>query len=206
NGLILFGVSTLWNPFTRRYKNILHCSVGTLGGYKGRQCFGLGYDSALDDYKIVLISEFSDSKRDHVSFHVWVFGLKSNSWQKNQGAPLVRDDRISFEGVFTNGALHWECDGYILGFDLANEVIFKLPGNSSPGKIVTNHLGVFSYEKTMMLVLGGNLYTCRITAEARAVGFYVFVSDNGGQGAGAGGNWVLRGLLSLASGMFKGGR
>ncbi|GKV17334.1 hypothetical protein SLEP1_g27850 [Rubroshorea leprosula] len=124
------------------------------------QCSGLGYDSALDDYKIVLISEFSDSRRDHVSFQVWVFGLKSNSWQKNQDAPLVTDDRISFEGVFTNGALHWECDGYILGFDLANEVFFKLPGN---------------------------LYTSRITAKGRAVEFYIFVSDNGGQGAG--GSW-----------------
>ncbi|GKV45181.1 hypothetical protein SLEP1_g52292 [Rubroshorea leprosula] len=64
-GLILLSFShnnlILWNPFTRRYKRLPLCPIQTLSGFRKFVNFGLGYDSALDDYKVVMISEFYDS-------------------------------------------------------------------------------------------------------------------------------------------------
>ncbi|GKV45188.1 hypothetical protein SLEP1_g52299 [Rubroshorea leprosula] len=99
NGLILLGMIlkpflgvflganptmdlAIWNPFTRRYKKLPLCPVQTLPWYKQFLSFGLGYDSALDDYKVIMISHVEESNHD--SFQVWVFSLKSNSWRRSR--------------------------------------------------------------------------------------------------------------------------
>ncbi|GLT36886.1 hypothetical protein SLA2020_112320 [Shorea laevis] len=78
NGLILLGFRfnnlALWNPFTRRCKRLPLCPVKTLSGFQNFVNFGLGCDSATDDYKVVTISEVHDS--NHVVFQAWVFSLK----------------------------------------------------------------------------------------------------------------------------------
>ncbi|GLT95739.1 hypothetical protein SLE2022_134040 [Rubroshorea leprosula] len=88
-----------WKPFTRSYKNILQYP-----GYDQSSSWGLGYDSALDDCKIVMISKVYPSKDHFCSFPDWVFGLKSDSWRK------IQDAALSFLVVYSvekDNLSHW---------------------------------------------------------------------------------------------------
>ncbi|GLT36879.1 hypothetical protein SLA2020_112260 [Shorea laevis] len=180
-GLILLSFShnnlVLWNPFTRRYKRLPLCPVQTLSGFREFVNFGLGYDSAVDDYKVVTISEFYDS--NHVVFQAWVFSLKSNSWRRSQN---VENRFTAFVGCFAHGALYWECDYKFVGFDLANEVFFDLPPflrwNSK--SLCYDYYDVF-------VASGGYLFTSIIRDEDASIEFYLFVSDKSGEVAG--GSW-----------------
>ncbi|GLT95740.1 hypothetical protein SLE2022_134050 [Rubroshorea leprosula] len=181
NGLILLGFRSnnlaLWNPFARRYRRLPLCPVKTLSGFQNFVNFGLGYDSALDDYKVVTISEFHDS--NHVVFQAWVFSLKSNSWKRSQD---VENKFTALVGCFANGALYWECDNKFVGFDLTNEVFFDLP--LFPG---WDPKSIYHHDYDILVVFGGNLYASIIRDEHKSVEFYLFVSDKSGEVAG--GSW-----------------
>ncbi|KDP42170.1 hypothetical protein JCGZ_02900 [Jatropha curcas] len=67
------------HPFTRQCKKL---PLSSLCGERQFCCsFGLGYDHASDDYKVVKISGISEPHR------VWVFSLKSNSWRTLPDVP-----------------------------------------------------------------------------------------------------------------------
>ncbi|GKV45180.1 hypothetical protein SLEP1_g52291 [Rubroshorea leprosula] len=134
NGLFLLGMVVnykvidfaIWNPFTRRFKKLLPCPVLTLPGYQNLLGSGLGYDSALDDYQIVMTSKFSNP--NSVSFQVWVFSLKSNSWRRSQ---YVEDALTKCVGLFANGGTlctpvihpeHKTVEYYLLVSDKGGEV------------------------------------------------------------------------------------
>ncbi|GLT40853.1 hypothetical protein SLA2020_149570 [Shorea laevis] len=166
NGLILLGVDfAIWNPFTRRYKTLPLCPVQTLPGYRGFLGSGLGYDSAQDDYKIVMLSEVEDSNR--VCFQVWIFGLKSDIWKRSRD---LEDGVIKRVGCFASDALYWVCENKGVGFDLAREVFFDipLPSEISPASIFWDSFVVF----------GGNLY-CP-TLHNGTVEYYLLVSEDEG--------------------------
>ncbi|KDP42173.1 hypothetical protein JCGZ_02903 [Jatropha curcas] len=126
NGLLLLFINerlALWNPFTRQCKKL------PLSPLCLWNCaFGLGYDYASDDYKVVKISVDSKPNR------LWVFSLKSNSWRSLPDFPYT-DYSISSilsGGFLANGALHWlllEKNGpeVIIAFDLANETFCVVP-------------------------------------------------------------------------------
>ncbi|GLT40854.1 hypothetical protein SLA2020_149580 [Shorea laevis] len=168
NGLILLGWDlAVWNPFTRRYKKLPLCPVQTLPGYKGFMCSGLGYDSAHDDYMILLISEVHDS--DRLVYQVWIFGLKSDIWRRSRD---LKDDVNTQVGHFANGALYWACKrkNKCVGFDLAKEVFFDIPllSDCRPASIFWDSLVVF----------GGNVY-CP-TLHDGTVEYYLLVSEDKG--------------------------
>ncbi|GLT56696.1 hypothetical protein SLA2020_297210 [Shorea laevis] len=171
NGLILLAMifnfklkrinHAIWNPFTRRYKKIPICPVQTLPGYCSYVNIGLGYDSAHDDYKIIMISLVVES--NYVSYPVWLFSLKSSSWRRSQDFLLgLKNGAREKAGRFANGALYWDGSDGIVGFDIANEVIFKI--QKSSGSLV---------------ILGGNLYIPVPRAEDKDVDFYFYASDKG---------------------------
>ncbi|GKV45189.1 hypothetical protein SLEP1_g52300 [Rubroshorea leprosula] len=179
NGLILLGMLSnsrfrrtehaIWNPFTRRYKKVPICPVQTLPGYCWYFNIGLGYDSAHDDYKIIMISLVVES--NHFSYPVWLFSLKSSSWRRSQDFLLeLRNGSREIAGRFANGALYWDGSDGIVGFDIANEVFFMIQKSSG-----------------YLVVLGGNLYIPVPRADDKDVDFYLYASDNGGEVAS--GSW-----------------
>ncbi|GLT36892.1 hypothetical protein SLA2020_112380 [Shorea laevis] len=183
NGLILFvlGKSSkllaLWNPSTRRCKKIPPCPVVTLPNYVCTSSLGLGHDPAHDDYKIVMISGFSEYR--HYWHQSWVFSLKKNSWRRSPDAPTTMERSKS---SFANGALYWQSNSddrcNMVGFDLTNEVYFKIPLFVDSGLLIntTDTRRLYFYYDNMV-VFGGEVYTTNVTAESKTLEFYLEVSD-----------------------------
>ncbi|KAG5554861.1 hypothetical protein RHGRI_012431 [Rhododendron griersonianum] len=68
--------------------------------------YGLGYDSSIDDYKVVNIS-YHHIETECADNVVSVYALKTNSWRRIENSPY---DHSRFErqsGAFVCGALHW---------------------------------------------------------------------------------------------------
>ncbi|GLT36883.1 hypothetical protein SLA2020_112290 [Shorea laevis] len=164
----------IWNPFTRQYKKLpLHPVQTRPAGHKTITIRGLGYDSTLEDYKFVMITGLS-----HVSFQVWIFSLKSNSWRKSGSSAMVDDKCSSQVGRFANGALYWRWKDNVFGFDLAHEVFFEVPLFADCGQTITC--------EDCLVVLSGNLYAPVIRDYAN-IHYYLLVRDKGGEASG--GTW-----------------
>ncbi|XP_004305859.1 PREDICTED: F-box/kelch-repeat protein At3g06240-like [Fragaria vesca subsp. vesca] len=119
NGLICLGVSRglflLWNPCTRETKMLPQLDTSWKSMF-----YGFGYDSAGEDYKVVVGALYERN--------IAVLSLKTGSWRIVEGL----DEPVSLQGnigCFFKGALHWlgfkEDDGVdsveIISFDLAEE-------------------------------------------------------------------------------------
>ncbi|KAK9287843.1 hypothetical protein L1049_016285 [Liquidambar formosana] len=125
----------LWNPCTGEAKELAKSTfVPKFPGYSYEPCFtfGLGYDSSIDDYKVVILENSSTyDDHDHVYFvetEGEVFTLKTNSWRRIQDIPPSAC-MCNGGGIFSNGSLHWLLDwgnghekfNSIISFDLAPE-------------------------------------------------------------------------------------
>ncbi|XP_076945330.1 F-box protein CPR1-like [Bidens hawaiensis] len=104
------------NPLTRELRQLAYPTYIS----ESSRCWGFGYDSSSDDYKVILGVLTSVNRR--TSF--WLLSLTSNAWRdigvENYG---LFDSRV---GVLYNGALHWiACDHHnnrlIVSFDLSKE-------------------------------------------------------------------------------------
>ncbi|KAJ0617143.1 putative galactose oxidase/kelch, beta-propeller, F-box associated interaction [Helianthus annuus] len=89
-------------------------------------CWGFGYDSRTDDYKVILGSHEDD---DHTCFQV--FSLKSNTWRVIE---LVEHSRFRIVyGVLFDGSLYWivlennHTKKYIISYDISKEVFEEIP-------------------------------------------------------------------------------
>ncbi|KDP45925.1 hypothetical protein JCGZ_15485 [Jatropha curcas] len=113
----------VWNPATRE------CRV--LPDPEKFVSYGLGYDSATDDYKVIRWG----------SREITVHSLKSNRIQKIK---VKVDFRFYQAGTFIHGALHWVvADWVIAAFNLADDKILQLEiPNRQADEIICN-LGVF---------------------------------------------------------------
>ncbi|XP_060206774.1 F-box protein CPR1-like isoform X2 [Lycium barbarum] len=133
NGLIFLAdyikYSLLWNPTTRKHKNLPDFKPRFKKNYY--VIYGFGYDEFRDDYKVVGISYGSDG------VEVKVYSLKSDSWTSVDycweilNAPgSSQKMKLYGTGLFANGKLHWDTitsgpimrwGRNIISFDLANE-------------------------------------------------------------------------------------
>ncbi|XP_071726905.1 F-box protein CPR1-like [Rutidosis leptorrhynchoides] len=141
NGLICISLKfvelLVTNPSTREVRKLPMPPYN----YRGKVCWGFGYDSCTDDYKVVV--GFEESKH-HMRFQV--LSLKSNQWKslKPTKWKFVEDrDHINYNtntydctGFLYNGALHWFMDDdtkkkkkkkVILSFDLSLEKFKEIP-------------------------------------------------------------------------------
>ncbi|XP_076945329.1 F-box protein CPR1-like [Bidens hawaiensis] len=105
------------NPLTREVRQLTYPS------YTGREliCWGFGYDSARDDYKVI-VGAWLGKNQQWPCFRL--LSLKSNAW-RDVGEEKYRFTRNK-DGVLFNGALHWivwdQNNNYlILSFDLSKE-------------------------------------------------------------------------------------
>ncbi|XP_004305871.1 PREDICTED: F-box/kelch-repeat protein At3g23880-like [Fragaria vesca subsp. vesca] len=144
NGLVCvevdFKAIMLWNPYTRDSK-VLPTPPGVIKkSYGGCYDFyGLGYDSATDDYKVILGVTYYDDANGANKIMIHIFALKTGSWRTVQGIDYVElDTRL---GLFVNGALHW---------------LYNLPGVGS--RILLFDLGEEKFQKTVPLPYDDWLY------------------------------------------------
>ncbi|XP_020533345.1 F-box protein CPR1 [Jatropha curcas] len=192
NGLLLLLIKkrlAIWNPFTRQCKKLPLCPL--CGEGQIYCAFGLGYDYASDDYKVVKISGIANLNR------VWVFSLKSNSWRILPDFPYT-DYSISISssgGFFANSALHWlllkkmdhmdygNSSEMTIAFDLANETFCMVL------QPVYSPQPVFIYDSKIHLhVLEGCLciskmnYAERDFEQYEYENFVLYVRENYGMG------------------------
>ncbi|KAM5583985.1 F-box/kelch-repeat protein [Rosa sericea] len=153
NGLICFSVQgddfILWNPCTRYSKLLPRTPLPVFN----RHAFcGFGYDSANDDYKVLVGTKMCEE------ITIQVFALKTSSWKV---LPITNALNISGRGFFLNGAFHWLTrvgpnrgnSRTILSFDLAEEKFHEmipLPYDDDDGgfygmTILRNCLCVFNF-------------------------------------------------------------
>ncbi|GLT99270.1 hypothetical protein SLE2022_167170 [Rubroshorea leprosula] len=161
----------LWNPSTRDC-NELPDACSPQGN---RYAYGFGYDSFSDDYKVVLVTDYTYVKRLYLEplpqfqKKVAIFSLKKNSWkiirEINEAVHnLCRNSFEPFPGsTFLNGGIHWRTrsirdrnyNEVITAFDLAEEIFYLVP--------TPPHSHYLRYFNSGLGVLGGCLcliYAC----------------------------------------------
>ncbi|XP_026433801.1 F-box protein At3g17710-like [Papaver somniferum] len=103
----------LWNPATREFIILSMATTPTgcnrTSGLSFANRCGFGYDSKIDDYKVVRLAVPSNTD-DTMASQVDVYILGSDSWRKIEDTPYKITD--SSAGVFVNGALHWLANPY----------------------------------------------------------------------------------------------
>lgn len=114
------------NPLTKEFKQFRKNGCGYDATY------GFGYDSTIDDYKLVIIS---DCVRTGY-FEIDVYKVRSDPWRNIQTTLnySFRKGKGS-RGVFLNGSLHWlgtsatqqTLSEFIVSFDISNETIADMP-------------------------------------------------------------------------------
>ncbi|XP_026427137.1 F-box/kelch-repeat protein At3g23880-like [Papaver somniferum] len=117
------------NPLTREFKEFKRPEES----YSNVSVsYGFGYDSNIDDYKLVMISDCEKGACCKID----VYTVKSDSWSSIQGT--VKFSCLSgegYNGVFFNGCLHWfgsigsheTSSEVIFSFDISNEIVVNMP-------------------------------------------------------------------------------
>ncbi|XP_004294721.1 PREDICTED: F-box/kelch-repeat protein At3g06240-like [Fragaria vesca subsp. vesca] len=136
-------VIMLWNPCTRESKVLPKLHTKDLFP-SSPDYYGFGYDSATDDYKVI-VGDF----RYLASYKncILVYTVKTGSWRKLQYHGLA----LLGYGCLVNGALHWvqeepweaEVDSYkLVSFDLTEEKFHEIPSPYYPNNPIDrrNHL------------------------------------------------------------------
>ncbi|XP_059632751.1 F-box protein CPR1-like [Cornus florida] len=113
NGLLCIGLGHhhfLWNPSTRKYKQLPpHSSCFS----KYNTIFyGFGYDMSIDgcyNYKVVRGERYINIGYDMRRSKVEIYTGKTDSWKRIQDIPC-NINVFQERGVFVNGLLHWLAD------------------------------------------------------------------------------------------------
>ncbi|KAI4354389.1 hypothetical protein L6164_003255 [Bauhinia variegata] len=106
----------LWNPTTGFYKKFPY----PVAGVRGRGTInGFGYDSSIDDYKVLHIVGVYEG-----TSAVFVFTMKTNSWRRIHHFPYTY---IPTDFCALHGALHWNLPFGIVYFNLEKKKYGELP-------------------------------------------------------------------------------
>ncbi|KAM5576115.1 F-box protein CPR1-like [Rosa sericea] len=136
NGLILAALYDqenkmyIWNPSTQFFKKL----PDPADLPSELLCFGFGYLSATDDYKVIANFKVSDDyyvdevevrvEKEKKGKEMHIFSSKANTWKRTE-APLDFD--FDFAGTLSNEVLHWLDNHGIFAFDLAKEEFRRMP-------------------------------------------------------------------------------
>ncbi|KAL6206048.1 hypothetical protein ACLB2K_023299 [Fragaria x ananassa] len=127
NGLVFVAVDDtnfyIWNPSTG-----VSMQFPEPGFYdaKGLQCYGVGYVSATDDYKVFAAAYHMEEEEDVMK----MFSLRTNVWKAIQHP----GQEAGSTATLLNLTLHWVSWKVILAFDLAQEefTTMRVPVNAQP--------------------------------------------------------------------------
>ncbi|RAL54472.1 hypothetical protein DM860_001600 [Cuscuta australis] len=132
NGLVCIAIEEkdlfIWNPATRKIKNLPDAGVELKAGFYF--IYGFGYDELNDDYKVVGIFSIFHSSGS-CETEVMSYSLRSDSWR------IIGDCKggvlLNAAGKYVNGKIHWAMcpDGVtgsleIVSLDLSKEVFGKV--------------------------------------------------------------------------------
>ncbi|KAL3648715.1 hypothetical protein CASFOL_005118 [Castilleja foliolosa] len=131
----------LVNPITMEQSKIPDAPV-TVVNNNNTVLYGLGYDSVVDDYKVVAVFYLMPDNEilidpdyiepDYVDTLVYVYYVKTGVWKKIESSLLHFGLPVNFSGTLLNGAIHWltsksrDC-AVIAALDLESEVYFEIP-------------------------------------------------------------------------------
>lgn len=111
----------LWNPSTGDYKMLPSAKPSI----DNTQKIGFGYDSSVDDYKMVRTVMAENIFRGRDCIRVDLYSLKTDSWKIIQDVPAFPSNFCA-KGVCANGSIYWLLDSKIIGFDLKTEKFREL--------------------------------------------------------------------------------
>ncbi|GMN18998.1 hypothetical protein TIFTF001_046887 [Ficus carica] len=125
----------LWNPTIHRYKTVSRLPIrSTLQiSVPHIQClepvYGFGYDKAHNEFKIIRIVQFRNTKLKKFVSDIMVYSANINGWRKVRSLPLT--NYIVFQRTsFCNGFVHWLAEEAfdtrnkrILAFDIESKEI-----------------------------------------------------------------------------------
>ncbi|KAK9287824.1 hypothetical protein L1049_016266 [Liquidambar formosana] len=146
----------LLNPSTRESIELPNSPFGA-ESCDNFSIYGFGYDSSIDDYKVVKICFDDDDEAVCSKGIVSVYSLRANSWRRIEDSPFCHSvNDLSPPGVLLNGALHWlvwshrgsDILGVIACLDLVDEKFRDVPPPNLDESFAQHTLGV----------LGGCLY------------------------------------------------
>ncbi|CAN4126605.1 unnamed protein product [Withania somnifera] len=134
NGLVIISVCEniaecrkllLWNPLTRESIVLPTPEISM----KGFPCFGMNFDSASGDYKILKIHQVGNEGRKSPGE---ILTLKSGSWRKiDDHPPLIHNVLLGMHSLpFIHGAFHWvgmSKKYFVLSFNISHEVYAEIP-------------------------------------------------------------------------------
>ena len=129
NGLVCISPShgqlIVANPLTREMKTVPNPKKFDRSDWS--QCWGFGYDSSTDDYKVI-----AGFKSGSCSMSFQVFTLKTNVW-KDFGTIKYMYFNLDAVGILCNGKLHWLMEDQnkkvvIISFDLFEEKFEEISG------------------------------------------------------------------------------
>ncbi|XP_026453602.1 F-box protein At3g07870-like [Papaver somniferum] len=129
NGLIFSGkyqyhkdldIIIICNPITGEYANISGFIKCNKDLYISQVVRGFGYVRTTNEYKVVRIYYRDEDEDEDYMGRVQVYTLGSGcGWRNKQTSCPRLNDRMV--GTCANGAIHWNSNGSIHAFDLANE-------------------------------------------------------------------------------------
>ncbi|KAJ4841817.1 hypothetical protein Tsubulata_026734 [Turnera subulata] len=99
-----YGHLVVWNPCTGIYRELPNPKYRSEDDEDGYGSYGFGYDSASQDFKILLSGRCAYSSR-YSKLKTQILSLKANSWKEIPFHQEVYWDEQ--EGLFLNGAFHW---------------------------------------------------------------------------------------------------
>ncbi|XP_071687398.1 F-box/kelch-repeat protein At3g06240-like [Rutidosis leptorrhynchoides] len=148
------GEFVVTNPSTREVRKLPRTSMK----YREKVCWGFGYDSSTDDYKVVI--GYNQSEH-HTCFKV--LSLKSNKWK------FIGDDHYSspfnyHHGILYDGALHWFVDDtkkkkrIILSFDLSLEKFKEIPKPDDTKYVCDNRNRLGMFEERLCIYRSYSMY------------------------------------------------
>ncbi|GJS33822.1 F-box protein CPR1-like protein [Tanacetum coccineum] len=151
---------SLTNPSTREFRKLHKPPILPKDGSYA-QCYGFGYDSSADDYKLVMTI---DQRCDGTL--VQILSLKSNVW-KVFGHVNYSFSHDTEPGILFNGALHWFWYNAndmekvsIVSFDLAKEQFKEIPQPDDTRYVWSydHELGIFEDHLCIFLKRNGRPY------------------------------------------------
>ncbi|KAL7084224.1 hypothetical protein ACP275_14G212300 [Erythranthe tilingii] len=126
NGLVCVVIDKkhiyLWNPSTRKFKELPHADADADSDDTTKAIIGFGFDESNEDYKVLAVFKVG---RDETN--VKIYSLRTNSWKR---IDVFKDGlTLSETGTFVSGKIHWSrrtgSDSRwwdIVSFDLGSEI------------------------------------------------------------------------------------
>ncbi|XP_048489749.1 F-box/kelch-repeat protein At3g23880-like [Beta vulgaris subsp. vulgaris] len=130
----------VWNPTINEYRNIplpyssFSSSFSSRNLSRNLLLSGLGYASAINDYKIVFVVKVKSSSTTNICVHV--YSLRHNKWSQFDISHVIGPSEIhlyansmAMEALLFNDALYWVEDSnneWLLKFDMLNETFERV--------------------------------------------------------------------------------